>query len=636
MRSLEDRKYKVIGLVVIAALALVFKAAQIQLFDSKYKERAKRSTLGKVTLFPSRGMIYDRTGELLVTNNTLYDLEAIYRNVPADMDTTLFCSLLDITKEDFVKRLNKDWSQPRFHKSVPFTFMSKIGPEKFAVFKEHLYKFPGFSPVVRNIRSYPHKNAAHVLGFLGEVDRKTLDAGNSDYTIGDYLGVSGLERIYEKDLRGEKGVSYIMKDNLGRKVGLFDEGNLDSLAVSGKDLISSIDLELQAYGEELLQGKKGAIVAIEPSTGEILSMISGPSYDPNSITLDKNRGIAFDSLLSDTLSKPFLDRTIMASYPPGSIFKPVFSAIAIQDGVLDPNRTIYCDSEYELNSSGDAVQKCHYHPTPYNVSIAIQHSCNSYYYQTMRDYLNQYGYKTPGRALDTLNARLRNFGLGQKLRVDTPIEEEGYLPDSKFYDNLYKNEVNGWKSTYVLSLGIGQGEIQVTTTQMANLAAIMANRGYYITPHIIKGFADKSRAIDPIYRTRKYVGVASEIFEPLLTGMEYAMTNGTAAVGYVPGLNICGKTGTSQNPFGKDHSVFFGFAPRDNPKIAIAVYVENAGWGGEVATPIASLMMEKYVTGQVRPSRKYLEDRLKKVNLIERDRILAEQSLISANLTKNR
>lgn len=629
MSKLKDRSYNVIAVVLIAAAALILKAAQIQLFDTKYREQAKKATLGKETLFPSRGLIYDRNGKLLVTNRTLYDLEVTYRNVPSDIDTALFCDLLKIEKADFVKRLNKDWSSPRYHKSVPFMFMSKIDPETFAVFYEHLHKFPGFIPVVRNIRDYPHENAAQLLGYLGEVDQETIESGAGKYNLGDYLGVSGVERTFDDELRGTRGVSYVMKDNLGRKVGLFDDGSLDSLAVSGKDLVCSIDLILQSYGEQLMKGKKGAVVAIEPSTGEILAMISSPNYDPNEITLDKNRGMMFDSLLSDTIGKPFLDRTIMGSYPPGSIFKPIFSAIAIQDSILDPNRTIYCDGTYELNSSGDAVQKCHHHPTPYNVSIALQHSCNTYYYQIMREYLNRYGYENPGRALDTLVKRLHKFGLGEKLHVDSPIEEKGYLPDSKFYDRLYRKESNGWKSTYVLSLGIGQGEIQVTTTQMANLAAIMANRGHYITPHVVKEYVDKHRAIDPIYRTRKYVGVDKEVFEPLVEGMEKAMTRGTAEVGYVPGLDICGKTGTSQNPFGKDHSVFFGFAPRENPQIAIAVYVENAGWGGVVATPIASLMMEQYLTNEIRPRRKYLEDKIKKLDLIERDRTLAVKSNVT-------
>ncbi len=614
MEKGEAIKKGVIYFVLVCSLFLVVKAAQLQVIDTKYREQAKRATLDKNILYPSRGLVWDRNRKLLVTNTPLYDIDAVYRNVK-NIDTAEFCRLLDIDYNTYVTALNKDWSKPQFHKSVPFTFLQKIKSEQFTVFQEHMYKFQGFYTKLRNIRSYPHKNAANVLGYLGEVNQAQVSKAGSEYKAGDYIGVSGIERKYEGYLRGKKGISYVLKDNLGREVGSYENGRLDSLATAGDDLFTSIDLDLQAYAEELLVNKRGSVVAIEPSTGEILAMVSAPSYDPNLIALDKNRGVAFDSLMRDSINRPFLDRSTMALYPPGSIFKPIMALIALQKGILYPNRTMYCDGAYELDSKGTSVQKCHSHPTPFNIGIAIEHSCNSYFYQTMRDFVNQYGYQNPGVGLDTLVSYLFDFGLGKALGTDVSSESNGFIPDSKFYNKIYKREVNGWRATYILSVGIGQGELQVTTMQMANLACIIANRGFFYTPHIVKSFST-NRPIDVLYRTKKKVRIDRQHFDPVVNGMNKAVNSGTAYAGFVPGLDICGKTGTSENPFGKDHSVFFGFAPKDNPKIAIAVYVENAGWGGSIATPIGSLVMEKYLTGNISPPRLYLEERMKAFDLL--------------------
>ncbi len=608
----------IIYFILAASCILVTKAAQLQIVDTKYRERAKRTTLDKNTIYPSRGLIYDRNKSLLVTNTPLYDIEAIYRNIK-QIDTSTFCELLKITPETFIKNLNKDWRSLQYSKSVPFIFLQKVKPHTFSIFQEHLYKFPGFYPKLKYIRTYPHRNAANVLGYLGEVNQRQIDNSNGKYNLGDYIGVSGLEKSYESLLRGKKGTSYILKDNLGREVGAYDNGSLDSTALSGEDIITSIDLELQAYAEKLMQGKRGAVVAIEPSTGEILSMVTAPSFDPNLIALDKNRSAAFDSLLRDTINRPFLDRSSMAYYPPGSIFKPVLSLIAMQENIVPADRTIWCDGVYELDSKGKSVQRCHPHPTPYNVSIALEHSCNSYYYQTMREFVNQFGYKSPGRGLDTLVSYLHKFGLGNPLGTDITSEGKGFIPNSKFYDKIYRKEVNGWRSTYILSVGIGQGELQITTLQMANLAAIIANRGFYYIPHLVKGFVNSTNQINPKYQSKHYVPIDQQHYAPVIRGMELAVNRGTAVYGYVPGLNICGKTGTSQNPFGKDHSVFFGFAPKENPKIAIAVYVENAGWGGEIATPIASFVIEKYLNKEIAKYRKYLENKMINTVLINNE-----------------
>ena len=616
MKDLAERRHLIIYFFSFWAIILIVKIAQLQIFDSRYKERARRTTLSRNILYPSRGVIFDRNMSLLVTNAPLYDLEVIYKKVDHKMDTTEFCRLLGITKTQFIQNINKDWSKPAFHKAVPFTFLSKIRPDKFAMFYEHLYKFPGFYPVLKNIRTYPHQNAAHILGYLGEIDREGINISQGVYTLGDYIGITGIERALEPELRGLKGVTYTMKDNLGRDVGPFDDGKLDSMAVSGIDMMSSIDLDLQKYGELLMQHKRGSIVAIEPSTGEILAMISSPSYNPNSIALDKDRSLAFDSLLNDKTNKPFLDRSIMANYPPGSIFKTVLSLISLQKGITGPNRTIYCDGAYELDSRGKSVQKCHSHPTATSISSAIQYSCNSYFYQLVREFVNQYGAKSPGRGLDTLVSYLSDFGLGHRLGVENLSELPGFIPNSRFYDNLYKKEINGWRATYMLSLGIGQGELQVTTLQMANLASVIANRGYYFTPHLVKKYLNVNEPINEIYRTKKRVRIDSKYFPYVVDGMSLAVVAGTATAANVPGLDVCGKTGTSENPHGKDHSVFFGFAPKNNPKIAVAVFVENAGWGGEVATPIAGLMIEKYLNKSIPEYRKYLEDKMINFDLI--------------------
>ena len=612
---MEDKAKSILLFVAICSFLLVVKSAQLQIFDSKYQEQARRTTLDKSIKYPSRGLIFDRNNKLLVSNSIIYDIEVIYNNIPENLDTTELCTLLGIDKSDFIQGMDKNWSSPQYHKAIPFTFLSKVRPEQFSVFQEHLHKYPGFYPVQRNIRNYPHENMAHALGFLGEVSKKDIKDKKDVYRNGDYIGKSGLERTYEYALKGEKGVGYVLKDNLGRNVESFDNGSLDSSAVSGSDIITTLDLDLQAYGEELMKNKMGSIVAIEPSTGEVLAMMSSPTYDPNLLNLDRNRGVSYDSLNLDTLYRPLFDRSVMAKYPPGSIFKTIFSLIAMEKGILTPNRTIYCDGVYELDSKGIYKQKCHQHPTPYNVSIALQHSCNSYYYQILREFIDSYGYSTPGKGLDTLISYLEDFGLGDKLGIDYHTEGKGFLPSSSVYDRMYSDVYNGWRSTYVLSLGIGQGELELTTLQMANLAAILANRGYYYPPHLVKTFVKDKFTLRPEFTTKKQMRISPEYYDSVIDGMAKVTTLGTGKLAYIPDIELCGKTGTSENA-GKDHSVFFAFAPRENPKIAIAVYVENAGFGGEIAAPIASLMIERYINGTVNERRSYLEERMKTMQLI--------------------
>jgi len=615
MKKFQNRKYLIQFIFGIAGLVILINTAWLQLFNSNFKERAEKTTLHKRTLFPSRGIIYDRKGSLLVINEPTYNLQLVYNELEQEMDTSLFCSLLNINKAIFEENINKDWNSPQFRKSIPFTFLKRIKPVDFAIFQEHLHKFPGFYPVIRNVRSYPHKHAANVLGYLGEVDEQKIQDSKGSYSLGDYTGITGMEKMYENQLKGKKGVEYILKDNLGREVSSLAEGGMDSLALEGQDITSTIDLDFQAYGEMLLQNKRGSVVAIEPSTGEILTMVSAPSYDPNLLRIDRDRGSAYATLINDTINRPFLDRSVMAMYPPGSIFKPIFSLIAMQEGHLWPYRGIPCDGDYQINTKGFS-QGCHDHPYPSNLKVALTHSCNTYFYQVMREFINGKDPMQPNIGMDKLKAYLETFGIGKKLGIDNQFENSGFFPSGDYYTDFYKKRgERRWFSTMVLSLGIGQGEINLTTVQMANLAAILANRGNFITPHLLKNYNESGSLIPEEFTRTHTVPIDSIFFPTVVDGMERVVREGTAQIAFVPGLQIAGKTGTSQNS-GKDHSVFFGFAPKDNPKIAIAVYIENAGWGAQYAAPIASLMIEKYINGKIRPQRKYLETRMLEANLI--------------------
>ena len=616
MEKYNERQKIIVVFFCICALLLVYKSAELQIFESKYREQARRTTLDKRISYPSRGLIYDRNNELLVVNTPIYDIKATYKKVDSEMDTVAFCDLLEIPIDTFSILLNKNWKNRRYHKSVPFTFLSKVKPETYAKFQERLFEFPGFYPVIRNIRSYPHQNAAHTLGYLGEVDQRTINRSDGKYQPGDFIGVSGIEKSYDDMLRGSKGLNYLLKDNLGRDVGSYENGSLDSSAVSGKDINVALNLALQEYGELLMNNKRGAIVALEPETGEVLAMISAPTYDPNILKMDVNRGTAFNALLSDTINKPMLDRSVISKYPPGSIFKPIFALIALQIGITQPNRTIYCDGSYEVGKRGFS-QGCRNHPTPYNIEIALQWSCNSYFYQLMKDCILLKGYDNPGAGLDTLVSYLSDFGLGKKTGLDYHYENEGFIPDSKYYDRLYKDVVNGWKWSYILSLGIGQGELEMTTLQMANLAAIIANRGHYYKPHLLSAIDGDKLAIPTKYLEQHQVRINPEYFEPVINGMEKVISQGTATSAYVPGLDVCGKTGTSQNQRKVPHSVFFGFAPKINPKIAIAVYVENAGSGGAIAAPIGGLLIEKYLNKEIAKNRIWLQDAMIETNLLD-------------------
>ncbi|MCB0585215.1 MAG: penicillin-binding protein 2 [Phaeodactylibacter sp.] len=601
----------------IAAGVLILKALQLQVLDSSYRTKAEATTIDEQVIYPARGTVYDRNGNILVYNNPTYDLMVTYNQVDQEMDKKTFCELLGITEKYFNETLNKDWRDPRFSKSVPFPFLTKISAKDFARFQERLYQFPGFRPVLRHARGYPHKNAAHLLGYIREVNREEVDNSNGEYMPGDYIGTGGIELYYEKELRGEKGISFILKDNLGREIEAYNGGSLDEPPQSGRDLITTIDLGLQAYGEELMQNKIGSIVAIDPASGEVLAMVSTPTYDPNILAIDRDRGKSYNKLLENE-NNPLFDRSIMAQYPPGSLFKPVVALIGLQTGALTPNRSIPCSGAYYYN--GMRLTGCHNHPLCYSVETGIQYSCNAYFVTAFRDIIDgENNFYNPQKGLDTFNYYLNQFGLYQKLGIDLPREKKGFYPTSKFYDDYFNRQQAGqkWNSLWIRSLGIGQGELLLTNLQMANVAAIIANRGYYITPHLVKGLIGNEMAIPAEFTTKHKVEIKKEYFDLVANGMEKVVLAGTARSAYIPGVSVCGKTGTAENPHGKDHSIFFAFAPKDNPRIAIAVYVENAGFGGTFAAPIASLMIEKLVNGEIDPARKWLEQRIVEANLMD-------------------
>ncbi|MEO5906471.1 MAG: penicillin-binding transpeptidase domain-containing protein [Saprospiraceae bacterium] len=596
--------------IILVSIVLVIQTGWLQLIDPTYGQKAERTTLVRRTLYPGRGLIMDRKGHLMVHNIPVYDLKVIYNQVAKDIDTNMLCSLLEITKEEYKTRLEKDWKSLRFTKSIPFTFMEHIPADKFQYVQEFLHLFPGFYGELRSARGYFENHSAHILGYMSEVDQQRIDQSKGAYVPGDYAGVTGVENFYESFLRGSKGASYILKDNLGREIESLDDGKHDSLAISGDNLIMSLDHELQTYGQQLLQNKRGSIVAIEPSTGEILAMVSSPGYDPNELSISRMRGAAFARLQEDTLN-PLFDRSVMAMYPPGSIFKPILALIAMQDKIITEDKTVYCNGAYY---SGAKRRGCHNHPTPHNVSEAIQYSCNTYFFTVYKEVIDQAGYTLPEIGLRKLNSHLTEFGLGRKISTDIPSEKAGNLPGPSYFDAVYKP--GKWRSPYILSLGIGQGELQLTTLQMAHAAAIIANEGTYTDPHILKARIPPGGQQATEYYPRRRVNVDYRHFEPVIEGMSRAVRAGTATQASHPEIEMCGKTGTSENPHGKDHSVFFGFAPRNQPKIAIAVYIENAGWGGSFATPVASLIMEKYLRGEIIESRKVIEKRMLEADLI--------------------
>jgi len=599
--NLEKRKYVIGGFIVLIALIYIIRLFDLQINDEKYKQSADSNAFFKKTVYPSRGLIYDRNGELVVFNQPAYDVMLIPRDVQP-FDTIDFCNTLNITPEQFKKRLVdiKDKRlNPGYSSYTPQRLMSQLSAQDYGRLQEKLYRFPGFFIQKRILRQYKQPTAANVLGNIREVSQADIDC-DSYYSPGDYTGDLGVEKSYEPYLRGIKGVEILMRDARGRIQGRYDEGAHDVEPVSGRDLRLSLDIKLQQYAESLMVGKRGAVVAIEPATGEVLCMVSMPNYDPT-LLVGRQRGQNYKKLVQDE-SWPLFDRAIIGAYHPGSTFKPTQGLRFLQEGIIDLHTAYPCSHGY---ISGGLRVGCHAHPTPIPLKPALQTSCNAFFcwgFKAMIDRRSKYG--SSAAAFEIWKKHLVSMGYGYRLGVDLPGESRGFIPNDRFYDKFYSK--GHWSANTIISVSIGQGEILATPLQIANLSATIANRGHYITPHVVKEVQDT--VLPPFERHTPTVD--AHWYNDVAEGMRMAVTGGTCRRAAIPGIEVCGKTGTAQNPHGKDHSAFMGFAPYQEPKIAVAVYVENGGWGATYGVPIGSLVMEKYLTGKIAPERKYMEDQM--------------------------
>ena len=590
-----ERKYYIIGLIILIGFIFIVRLFFIQIVDRSYKLSASNNVLRYLTQYPARGLIYDRNGELLVYNEAAYDLMVVPRQV-RNIDTTEFCRILGIDSETFVRNLSRARAHSLFRPSL---FVQQVSREEFGLLEEKLFKYPGFFVQTRTLRKYSQPIASHVVGYIGEVNRRVIET-NPYYRMGDYIGISGIERTYEEILRGEKGLRIMMVDVHNREVGSYMDGRFDTTAVMGTDLYISIDAKLQAYGERLMQNKRGSIVAIEPSSGEILALVTSPSYDPN-LMVGRARNRNYHLLSQDTL-KPLFNRALMATYPPGSTFKMVNALIAMQHGAITANSTYACQGRETR-----PIRCSHNHKSPLALRDAIEHSCNPYFWGSFRDLMESTKFNNTAEAYSQWVDDIHSFGFGKTFGSDLFGEQTGKIPLPAEYNRIYG--VNRWRALTIRSLSIGQGEILLTPLQMANMTAIIANRGYYYPPHLVKAYGEND-TIKPLEIERIYTNIDKRHFEDAAEGMHqvFAGPHGTARWYRLRDIEMCGKTGTAENPHGKDHSLFVAFAPKDNPRIAIAVVVENAGFGATWAVPMAVLMIEKYLKGEV--SLKHVEERM--------------------------
>ena len=605
------RKLK-IGLCLMACV-LIAKLFAIQILDDKYKINASNNSMVYDIIYPTRGIIYDRNGKIIVGNKVAYDILVTPQEVEP-FDTLLLADALNITPE-FLRGKMAEYRKNRKRIGYQSMVMLKqIPPETYMKFAEIQYKFKGFKGQVRSIRDYPVNAGGNLLGYVSEVDQSYIKRHPGEYRPGDYAGKTGIEAAREKELRGKKGYHIYLRNSHNQIEDKYRDGEMDQEAVPGKDIVTTIDADLQQYGQLLMQNKVGSLVAIEPSTGEILTMVSSPGID---VEMLADIGKHYTEIVSDP-HKPMFNRAVQAPYPPGSVFKLVNGLIGLQEGVLKPEYTYPCNKGYYF---GSHKLGCHAHRSPLNLEEAIMMSCNGYFCYVMKNILENKKYKGPGEALDKWHEYLESFGFGHKLGSDFPSELGGTIPTSAYYNKIYGK--GGWKFTTVISISIGQGEIGATPLQIANMCAIMANRGHYYIPHII--IDSDSLKIDQKYKERQYTLVDTIHFYQVIDGMWRAVNSGfgsggTASIAAVPGLDICGKTGTAQNPRGADNSVFICFAPKENPKIAVAAYIENGGFGATWACPIASLLVEKYLNGTIDEKRKPLEQRVLDGNLMSRVR----------------
>lgn len=597
-----------IGLT-IAALVLLGKIFSLQVID-RYKEDADRNSTVYETIYPTRGIIYDRNGNILVGNKVAYDILVSPREVQA-FDTVALAAVLDVTPE-FIRGKLKEYRRKR--SAIGFqsvTMMRMVPAETYMRFDEVKYRFPGFKGQVRGVRDYPFNAGGNLLGYVSEVNQAYIDRHPDEYRSGDYAGMTGIEAAREKELRGEKGYHIYLRNSRNQIEQPYKDGAEDKEAIPGHDIVTTIDAVLQQYGQELMQNKVGSIVAIEPSTGEILALVSSPGIDVSQLA---DIGRHWEEISTNPY-KPMYNRAVQASYPPGSVFKLVNGLIGLQEGVLRPEMTYPCHQGYHFGAGHKLG--CHAHKSPLNMEESIMMSCNAYYCYVLKNILDNRKYDNVADGMDHWREMVMSFGFGRKLGSDFPAELSGSIPSSKTYNRAYGK--GRWNSTTVISLSIGQGEILATPMHLANLCATIANRGYYYIPHIVK--ESEGVPLDQRFKERQYTMVDTTQFPKVIKGMWRAVNSGpgmggTAWIAHVDSLEICGKTGTAQNPRGADNSVFICFAPMDNPKIAIAAYVENGGFGATYAAPMASLMAEKYLTGSV--SRPALEKRMKEADLMAR------------------
>lgn len=608
-----QRSSLLVILIFLIGIIYIGRLFQLQVIEGKSVNPINSATVKIEYDYPQRGYIYDRNGKLLVANQLSYDVMVIPKEVKS-IDTLQFCSLLKITKEDFLRRFNKAEKYARW---LPSVFLKQVAKEDFAYLQEKLHKFKGFYIQRRIIRNYPIKSAANILGFLGEVNEQ--QAKKSEYyENGELIGKSGIENYYENDLRGIKGKKYFNRDNLNRITGSYKSGEYDTLALAGKDLTLTLDSDLQQYGELLMTGKRGGIIVLEPATGELLALVTAPSYDPNMMVGRKRRAFS-QKLFSDTINNPTIDRGLQAVYSPGSPFKIINGLIGLQENVIDERTVVYCYGGYRYGKRKHEFMRCHcgIYGRPVRLKEAIAKSCNSYFAETYRKIINKSENTKIG--FDNWSNQVKSFGLGNFLGYDLPVGNKGLVPNSKYYDDRYSF---GWRATTNISNAIGQGEILTTPIQLANATAAIANRGFYYTPHIVKRISD-SPINNSKFTTKKNTSINSDHFPAVVEAMHEVFKTGTGKYSQVKGIDICGKTGTVEN-FAiingekvqlPDHSILIAFAPKENPKIAMAVFVENGGFGSTIAAPITSLMIEKYLTGEVQ--RKHIEERMINLSLKE-------------------
>ncbi|MDO6745157.1 penicillin-binding protein 2 [Tenacibaculum soleae] len=621
------RSFLLVFLITLVAIIYIARLFQLQIIRGSNLNPIQSSAIKIEYDYPERGYIYDRNGKLLVANQLSYDVMVIPKDVKP-LDTLEFCTLLKITKEDFKKRFKK---AEKFARWLPSKFLKQLAKEDFAYLQEKLPKYHGFYIQKRIIRDYPIKTGANILGFIAEVNEKKARTSNY-YEQGELIGKLGVEKQYEKILRGIKGKKRFKRNNLNKITGSYKDGKYDTLAVTGKDLTLTIDSELQKYGELLMKGKRGGIVAIEPKTGEILALVTAPSYDPN-LLVGRKRSPNSVKLFNDTINMPTFDRGLQAMYPPGSPFKILNGLIGLQEEVIDEKFGVYCHHGYKYGARKNEFMGCHCGITgrPIRLKTAIAKSCNSYFATTYKKIIDKTD--DPKIGMENWNKHVESFGLGNYLGYDLPAGRKGMIPDAEFYNRWYKNR---WRSSYTISNSIGQGEILTTPMQLANMTAAIANRGYFYTPHIVKKIDNKT-ITDSTYSTRRNTTINPKHFPIAIEAMHEVFTYGTAKWHQIEGIDICGKTGTAENKIkmidgekvqAQDHSILIAFAPKDNPKIAMAVYIENGGYGSTIATPITSLMIEKYIKGTI--TKKYVEERMINLSLQkEYDKLIKKKDTLA-------